>query len=711
MNFEKELERLKKLLEGEKRGLKYDEIIEKLQWGSKQKKEIKKALEKWLDQGEITYTSKKKYSLPEISGLIKGIVSMVSDKFAFVDTETEGIFVAKSELNNALDGDTVLLRITKENEKDRKKEGTIVKVLTHSKDRIVGILQKRGSFGFVVPIKAFGKDIYIPEGKLRTGQDTDMVVVQIYFWGDENRKPEGEIIEVIGDGNNTDNMIKGVMAREGLRETFTEDIIEDAKAISTTIDKTELNKRKDLRDYSIITIDGSDAKDLDDAVYVDILSNGNYRLIVTIADVSYYIKDNSSLDKEAYLRGNSVYLVDRVLPMLPKEISNGICSLNENEDKLTFTCEMEIDSNGEVINSDIYKSVINTVHRMTYEDVNKILDGDVNLKEKYSDINDMLHKMLELSKILRKRKYENGNVDFDIPETKVILDENNKVLSITKRERGESERIIEDFMIKANETVAEKLFYMEIPSIYRSHEKPDLARIKSLNDTLRKFNYRVSQNEGTLHPKQFQEIIEKSKIDGNSLLVHKMVLMALKQAHYTMENHGHFGLASKCYTHFTSPIRRYSDLKFHRILKSTLDGYPPQKVIERNELDLPSICEHISKTERIAMKAENETVRIKVVEYMLDKIGEEFNGTIIGFSNKKVFFETDDLVECYWDVVNSDNFYEFSERDYIMKDTATGKIYNMGDKYEIVLVRASLRELELEVIPKYLLKLNNRMKR
>jgi len=712
MNFEKELIRLKELLEEEGRGLKYDEVIEKLHWGSKQKKEIKKALEKWIAEGEITYTAKKKYSLPETSGLIKGIVSMVSDRFAFVDTETEGIFVPRTEFNNALDGDTVWLRVTKDNGKDRKKEGTIVKVLTHSKDRIVGMLQRSGSYGFVVPTKAFGKDIYIPEGKLSTGQDKDMVVVQIYFWGDEKRKPEGEIIEVIGDGNDTDNMIKGVIAREELRDTFPEEVLTAAKAIPIVIPSEEISIRKDLRNYQIITIDGADAKDLDDAVYVEKLVNGNYKLIVAIADVSHYIKDNSPLDKEAYLRGNSVYLVDRVLPMLPKEISNGICSLNEKEDKLTFTCEMEIDKNGDVINSEIYKSVINSVHRMTYEDVNKIFGGDNELAEKYIDIKDMLYQMLELSKIIRERKYENGNIDFDIPETKVTLDENNKVLSITKRERGESERIIEDFMIKANETVAEKLFYMEIPSIYRTHEKPDLERIKSLNDTLRKFHYRVSQNEGTLHPKQFQEIIEKSKADGNSLLVHKMVLMALKQAHYTMENHGHFGLASKCYTHFTSPIRRYSDLKLHRILKSTLDGYPTQKEIEKNEMTLPSICDHISKTERTAMKAEEETVRIKVVEYMLDKIGEEFQGTIIGFSNKKVFFETDELVECYWDVVDSDNFYEFSEKDYIMKDTDTGKVYNMGDKYDIVLVRASLRDLELEVIPKYLLKIgdNNRNK-
>ncbi|MGF6907462.1 ribonuclease R [Fusobacterium sp. PH5-44] len=708
MNFEKELGRLKELLKKEGRGLKYDEIIDKLQWGTKHKKDIKINLENWIAQGDITLNSKKKYNLPESSGLVKGTVSMVTDRFAFVDTVNEGIFVPKSEFNNALDGDTVLVRITKVDEKNRKKEGTIVSILTHSKDRIVGVLQINGNYGFVIPTKAFGKDIYIPDGRLGMAQNNDMVVVQITFWGDSHRKPEGEIIEVIGDGKNTDNLIKGVIAREGLRDEFPDEVISSARKIPVVIKESDLNGRKDLRKLRIITIDGADAKDLDDAVYVEKMSNGNYKLIVAIADVSHYIKEKSILDKEAYQRGNSVYLVDRVLPMLPQEISNGICSLNEREDKLTFTCEMEINATGEVVNSDIYESVINSVHRMTYTDVNHIINGNVDLTSKYADISEMIFQMLELSKIIRNKKYESGNIDFDIPEIKVILDDNNEVLSVEKRERGESERIIEDFMIKANETVAEKLFYMEIPSIYRTHEKPDIQRIKTLNETLMKFHYRVSQNEGTLHSKQFQEIIEKSKADGNSLLVHKMVLMALKQAHYTMENYGHFGLASKCYTHFTSPIRRYSDLKVHRILKSVLKSYPTQKEIEKNEIEIPSICDHISKAERVAMKAEEETVKIKVVEYMSNKIGDEFEGTITGFSNKKIFFETNELIECYWDVVQSDNFYEFSEKDYTMRDRDSGAIYNLGDKYSIILVRASLKDLELEVVPKFLLKTNKK---
>ena len=340
----------------------------------------------------------------------------------------------------------------------------------------------------------------------------------------------------------------------------------------------KLKKEKILETLPIITIDGEDAKDLDDAVYVEKLKNGNYRLIVSIADVSHYIQQDILLDKEAQKRGNSVYLVDRVLPMFPKEISNGVCSLNPRENKLTFTCEMEIDPSGKVVDSETYKSVIKTAHRMTYSNVNKILDGDEELTKEYGDIKDMLFTMFELSKILRDVKYQRGSIDFDIPEIKVVLDSEGKVESLKKRERGEAEKIIEDFMISANEAVAEKLFWLEIPSVYRTHDKPDPERIKTLNDTLAKFNYRIHSFED-LHPKRFQSIIEDSKDKDISMIVHKFILMSLKQARYTVDNTGHFGLASNYYTHFTSPIRRYSDLLVHRILGTTLNGYPSKKQI------------------------------------------------------------------------------------------------------------------------------------
>ena len=639
-----------------------------------------------------------KYNIPENLGFVKGTFSIIKDRFAFVDTADEGIFIPKPHFNSALDGDTVLVKITAGLNGDKKKEGEVVKVISRERDTIVGILQRNENFGFVTPTHSFGKDIYIPYRMMKDAKNQQLVVVKITSWGTNEKKPEGEIIEVIGDPYNTNNMIEALIVREGMSETFSKPVLIEARNIPVTVSKEEIAKRKDLRDLPIITIDGDDAKDLDDAVYVKKLSNGNYKLIVSIADVSHYIPEGSMLDQEAFKRGNSVYLVDRVLPMFPKEISNGICSLNPNEDKLTFTCEMEIDQNGKVVDSDTYKSVIKSVRRMTYTNVNRMIAGEEEALKEYSDIKDMVMEMLELSKIIRQVKYNRGSIDFDLPEIKLILDEDGKVKYIKNRERGESERIIEDFMIAANETVAEKLFWMEIPSVYRTHEKPDPERIKNLNETLSKFKYRIHSLD-EIHPKKFQKIIEDSKERGINLLVHKLILMALKQARYTVDNLGHFGLASGYYTHFTSPIRRYADLTVHRILNSVLHGYPSKKVIAKNAEELPQICTHISKTERSAMKIEDESIKIKLVEYMIDKVGEEYDATIVGFSNKRVFFETEEHVECFWDVVAAKHYYEFDDREYVMKDMDGGKVYSIGDKYKVILVRASLAELEIEVVP------------
>ncbi|WP_443862920.1 ribonuclease R [Fusobacterium ulcerans] len=697
MNLDKELERLKQLMDKGK-GLKLDEITKLLGWSLKNKKENREILDKWIEDGDLMRNNRGKYNIPENLGFVKGTFSIIKDRFAFVDTADEGIFIPKPHFNSALDGDTVLVKITAGLNGDKKKEGEVVKVISRERDTIVGILQRNENFGFVTPTHSFGKDIYIPYRMMKDAKNQQLVVVKITSWGTNEKKPEGEIIEVIGDPYNTNNMIEALIVREGMSETFSKPVLIEARNIPVTISKEEIAKRKDLRDLPIITIDGDDAKDLDDAVYVKKLSNGNYKLIVSIADVSHYIPEGSMLDQEAFKRGNSVYLVDRVLPMFPKEISNGICSLNPDEDKLTFTCEMEIDQNGKVVDSDTYKSVIKSVRRMTYTNVNRMIAGEDEALKEYSDIKDMVMEMLELSKIIRQVKYNRGSIDFDLPEIKLILDEDGKVKYIKNRERGESERIIEDFMIAANETVAEKLFWMEIPSVYRTHEKPDPERIKNLNETLSKFKYRIHSLD-EIHPKKFQKIIEDSKERGINLLVHKLILMALKQARYTVDNLGHFGLASGYYTHFTSPIRRYADLTVHRILNSVLHGYPSKKVIAKNAEELPQICTHISKTERSAMKIEDESIKIKLVEYMIDKVGEEYDATIVGFSNKRVFFETEEHVECFWDVVAAKHYYEFDDREYVMKDMDGGKVYSIGDKYKVILVRASLAELEIEVVP------------
>ena len=698
MNIEKDLAKIKEYINERKKSLALDEIYAVLNWSPKYKKDNRIIVDSWVEAGELVKNKKGRYNTPENAGMVKGVFSIIKNRFAFVDTETEGIFIPRKDFNGALNGDTVLVRITEADFRSGKKEGTVEKIIKRENDTVVGILHKRDSFGFVVPTHSFGQDIYIPKKFLKMAKDGELVLVKIDFWGDKTRKPEGQIIEKLGDPLDSDVMIEALIKRTGLSESFPNEVLKEARNIKTEITKEEREGRRDLTNLPIITIDGADAKDLDDAVYVGKLKNGNFRLVVSIADVSHYVKEGSALDKEALKRGNSVYLVDRVLPMLPKEISNGICSLNPNEEKLTFTYDMEITPEGKVVSADTYKSIIKTVYRMTYDNVNKIFEGDKEVTKEYESIKEMCFTMLELSKIIREIKYKRGSIDFELPEIQVVLDENKKVEYLRRRDRGEAERVIEDFMIEANEAVAEKLFWLEVPSIYRTHEKPDSERIEALNDTLGKFGYRIHSAEG-LHPKKFQSIIEDSKEKGISMIVHKMILMALKQARYTPENIGHFGLASSYYTHFTSPIRRYADLMIHRILGATLHGYPKQKYIDKLEKSLGTICTAISKTERDAMKAEDESVKIKVVEYMLDKVGETFKGTITGFASRKVFIETEELVECMWDVTNSPHYYEFDEIEYAMVDKDSGAVYNLGDKIEIIVVRADMAELEIEVAP------------
>ena len=695
MNLEKDLEKIKELLKDVKY-LTLDQITSFLDWSPKKKKDNKTIILSWIDSGDLIMDKKHRLSLPENSGYVKGVFRIIKNKFAFVDREDseekEGIFIPKDEFNNALDGDTVLVEITEKKKSDKGAEGRVVKIIEHRKNTVVGILEKSKNFAFVIPTGSFGKDIYIPNSKIANADNRDLVAVEITFWGDDDRKPEGKIIKVLGSSTNSKNMIEALIYREGLSEEFSNEAMQQTKEVIK--EKIDYSNRKDLTKLPIITIDGADAKDLDDAVYVEKLENGNYKLIVAIADVSHYVKKDTVLDLEARHRGNSVYLVDRVLPMFPKEISNGICSLNEKEEKLTFSCEMEIDLKGDVVNYEVYKSVIKSVHRMTYKDVNAILDGDKDLINEYSDIYEMLKQMLELSKILRAKKFTRGSIDFELPELKVVLDEdNNKVEKVLLRDRGEGEKIIEDFMIAANETVAERIYWLELASIYRTHEKPDREKIVILNEILAKFGYKIP-NFDNLHPKQFQEIIERSKDKETSMLVHKTILRALKQARYTVEDIGHFGLASSHYTHFTSPIRRYADLMVHRVLFSSIDNSVKQLKLA----DLDEIAQHISKTERVAMKAEDESVRIKLVEYMQKRVGEIFNVMVTGFAQKKVFFETDEHIECSWDVTTAINYYVFNEENYCMEDTNSDTVFRLGDKIDVILKRADLLTLEIAVV-------------
>ena len=596
-----------------------------------------------------------------------------------------------------MDGDTVLVRILKENigNNGKKREGEVYKVVNRNKDIIVGIFEHNISFGFVKPRNS-PKDIYIPKKLINGAKTGDLVAVKVDFWGDEKRKPEGKIVSILGDPEDTEALISGLLINQGINEKFPREVISEVEKISENI-FDEIEKRRDLRHLNIITIDGKDAKDLDDAVYVEKSENG-YKLLVSIADVSYYIKENTELDGEALKRGNSIYLVDRVIPMLPKKLSNNLCSLNPNEDKLTFTVEIDFDNNGKIIGNDFYKSVIKSKYRMTYNDVNEIFDSNIELIDKYSEIVSMLHQMLELSHLIREGKKRRGSIDFELPEIKVILDSNKIVKDIELRSRGEAERLIEDFMVTANEVVAEKLHWEEIPAIYRVHEDPDKAKIQALNESLIKFGYFLKGLDD-IHPGKFQQIIDKTTGLPEGYLIHKLILRAMQRARYANKNLGHFGLASKFYLHFTSPIRRYADLVVHRMLGKSIEKYMNDKEKSKYGANLDIVSSIISKTERVADKLEEDSVKIKLIEYMQDKIGQIFIARLSGMNKNKIFMELENHIEVVYNVISSQDNFIYDEENFKITNTKTNESFTMGNTLKVIVTGASYDKMEIEVIP------------
>ena len=528
------------------------------------------------------------------------------------------------------------------------------------------------------------------------------MAVKVDFWGDEERKPEGEIISILGSPKDTEALISSLLLNEGIEEKFPNEVLQELDKIDEDFSE-ELKNRKDLRYLDIITIDGSDAKDLDDAVYVEKTEDG-YKLFVSIADVSYYVRENTELDTEALKRGNSIYLVDRVIPMLPRKLSNNLCSLNPNEDKLTFTVEMDLDKKGKVVRNDFYKSVIKSKYRMTYENVNTILEKNEESEEykglydKYRKIDEMLKNMLELSKIIRNNKKRRGSIDFELPEIKVVLDENKAVKDIVLRSRGEAERIIEDFMVIANETVAEKLFWEEIPAIYRVHEDPDKAKVQALNETLIKFGYSLKGLE-EIHPGKFQNIIERTTGLPEGYLIHKLILRAMQRARYANKNLGHFGLASKYYLHFTSPIRRYSDLIVHRMLGRSIEKFMNEKEKAKYGANFEAIASSISKTERIADKLEEDSIKIKLIEYMQDKIGQVYIARLSGMNKNKIFMELENHIEVVYNVTTARDNFIYDEENFKIIDKRNNESYTMGSTMKVSVVSASYTKMEIEVIP------------
>jgi ribonuclease R len=697
---ERELKYLKQVLSEYE--FTFQEILQLLEWSQKKRKTYKQLLNAWEESGEIYLKRNGKYTLPEKEGFVKGEISISSGNFGFLDINGQAsVFIPGVYLNTAMNGDTVLVRILKESSDNKKREGEVYKVIKRNRDVIVGVFEHNLSFGFVRPRNS-PKDIYIPKKLIKGAKTGDLVAVKVDFWGDEERKPEGGIVSILGSPKDTEALISSLLLNEGIEEKFPNEVLQELDKIDEDF-SDELENRKDLRHLDIITIDGSDAKDLDDAVYVEKTEDG-YKLFVSIADVSYYVKENTELDTEALKRGNSIYLVDRVIPMLPRKLSNNLCSLNPNEDKLAFTVEMDLDKRGKVIKNDFYKSVIKSKYRMTYENVNTILEKDEDLEEyrnlydKYRKIDEMLKNMLELSKIIRSNKKRRGSIDFELPEIKVVLDENKAVKDIVLRSRGEAERIIEDFMVIANETVAEKLFWEEIPAIYRVHEDPDKAKVQALNETLIKFGYSLKGLE-EIHPGKFQNIIERTTGLPEGYLIHKLILRAMQRARYANKNLGHFGLASKYYLHFTSPIRRYSDLIVHRMLGRSIEKFMNEKEKAKYGANFEAIASSISRTERVADKLEEDSVKIKLIEYMQDKIGQVYIARLSGMNKNKIFMELENHIEVVYNVTTARDNFIYDEENFKIVDKRNNESYTMGSTMKVSIVSASYAKMEIEVIP------------
>ena len=697
---ERELKYLKQVLSEYE--FTFQEILQLLEWSQKKRKMYKQFLNAWEESGEIYLKRNGKYTLPEKEGFVKGEISISSGNFGFLDINGQAsVFIPGAYLNTAMNGDTVLVRILKESSDNKKREGEVYKVIKRNRDVIVGVFEHNLSFGFVRPRNS-PKDIYIPKKLIKGAKTGDLVAVKVDFWGNDERKPEGGIVSILGSPKDTEALISSLLLNEGIEEKFPNEVLQELDKIDEDF-SDELENRKDLRHLDIITIDGSDAKDLDDAVYVEKTEDG-YKLFVSIADVSYYVRENTELDTEALKRGNSIYLVDRVIPMLPRKLSNNLCSLNPNEDKLTFTVEMDLDKRGKVIKNDFYKSVIKSKYRMTYENVNTILEKDEeseeyrNLYDKYRKIDEMLKNMLELSKIIRSNKKRRGSIDFELPEIKVVLDENKAVKDIVLRSRGEAERIIEDFMVIANETVAEKLFWEEIPAIYRVHEDPDKAKVQALNETLIKFGYSLKGLE-EIHPGKFQNIIERTTGLPEGYLIHKLILRAMQRARYANKNLGHFGLASKYYLHFTSPIRRYSDLIVHRMLGRSIEKFMSEKEKAKYGANFEAIASSISRTERVADKLEEDSVKIKLIEYMQDKIGQVYVARLSGMNKNKIFMELENHIEVVYNVTTARDNFIYDEENFKIVDKRNNESYTMGSTMKVSIVSASYAKMEIEVIP------------
>lgn len=645
---------------------------------------FKKTLKTMEKEGLIFRTKKDKFALPERLGLITGKLQAHAKGFGFLIPEVEGekdVFIPSSFINGAMNGDRVLVQITREDKNGKKREGEVIQILERANTKIIGVYEDSKNFGFVIAEDTrISQDIFISKKDRNGAKDGDVVVVEITKWPEKRRSPEGVVKEVLGQKGDKGLDILTIIKKYGLPEEFPTKVQAFAAGIDEEIPLKEYKRRKDLRDVRMVTIDGEDAKDLDDAVSIERLDNGRYRLGVHIADVSHYVREKNPLDKEALKRGTSVYLIDRVIPMLPKKLSNGICSLNPKADRLTLSCIMVIDGSGKVLDHEIVESVIRTNERMTYTDVTKILkDNDPELSKRYDYLLDDFKAMEELCNILYKKRTKRGAIDFDFEESKIILNEFGKPIDIKPYEREIANRIIEEFMLVCNETVAEHMFWSHLPFVYRVHEDPDEEKLEKFREFIYNLGYIIKWN-GEVKPRNLQEILEKVKGKKEETVVSTLLLRSMMRAKYSPECVGHFGLAAKYYCHFTSPIRRYPDLQIHRIIKEFING----KIDDDRSKKLTALVDYAarqsSETENIATEAEREVDDLKKAEYMLDRIGEEFEGIVSSVTSFGMFVELPNTIEGLIHITAlDDDYYIYDENHLCLMGERTKKIYRLGD--------------------------------
>lgn len=645
---------------------------------------FKKTLKTMEKEGLIFRTKKDKFALPERLGLITGKLQAHAKGFGFLIPEIEGekdVFIPSSFINGAMNGDRILVQITREDKNGKKREGEVIQILERANTKIIGVYEDSKNFGFVIAEDTrISQDIFISKKDRNGAKDGDVVVVEVTKWPEKRRSPEGVVKEVLGQKGDKGLDILTIIKKYGLPEEFPPKVQAFAAGIDEEIPLKEYKRRKDLRDVRMVTIDGEDAKDLDDAVSIERLDNGRYRLGVHIADVSHYVREKNPLDKEALKRGTSVYLIDRVIPMLPKKLSNGICSLNPKVDRLTLSCIMIIDGSGKVLDHEIVESVIRTNERMTYTDVTKILrDNDPELSKRYDYLLDDFKAMEELCNILYKKRTKRGAIDFEFEESKIILNEFGKPIDIKPYEREIANRIIEEFMLVCNETVAEHMFWSHLPFVYRIHEDPDEEKLEKFREFIYNLGYIVKWN-GEVKPRNLQEILEKVKGKKEETVVSTLLLRSMMRAKYSPECVGHFGLAAKYYCHFTSPIRRYPDLQIHRIIKEFING----KIDDDRSKKLTALVDYAarqsSERENIATEAEREVDNLKKAEYMLDRIGEEFEGIVSSVTSFGMFVELPNTIEGLIHITAlDDDYYIYDENHLCLMGERTKKIYRLGD--------------------------------